>query len=49
MDSATADHACVWCKCPKAKYHDMDSKWLISNPVQGATVEVRTKEIKVKA
>lgn len=28
-ESASCDHACIWCKCPKANRHDTTKEWSI--------------------
>ena len=40
IDSATATHACIWCKCPAIERHDSSQKWSISDTSFGAqTIE----------
>ena len=40
IEGATSDHACIWCKCPKDKRHDMSLQWSITKTDQEArTVE----------
>ena len=40
IDSATATHACIWCKCPAIERHDTSQKWSISDTSFGArTIE----------
>ena len=36
IESATAVHACVWCKCSKSQRPDMKLQWSISDPSKGA-------------
>ena len=45
LESATADHACIWCKCPKKQRFDMQLKWSINDPAHGARSieEIREK------
>ena len=35
IESANAEHACVWCKCPKSKWADMTIQWSITDPKKG--------------
>ena len=40
IENANAEHACVWCKCPKGKRADMEIQWSITDPIRGSrTVE----------
>ena len=40
IDAANADHACIWCKCPKEKRDDMTIEWSITDVSKGArTIE----------
>ena len=40
IDAANADHACIWCKCPKEKQDDMTIEWSIIDVSKGAqTIE----------
>lgn len=40
IDSASCDHACIWCKCPISERCLTDKQWSISNVSQGArTIE----------
>lgn len=40
IDSASSDHACIWCKCPALERHSSALKCSISNPDLGAhTIE----------
>lgn len=36
IESATAEHTCVWCKCSKSQRSDMQLHWSISDPSKGA-------------
>ena len=36
IESATAVHAYVWCKCSKSQWPDMQLQWSISDPSKGA-------------
>ena len=36
IDSAKADFACIWCKCPKSQRHIIDKVWSISDMSHGA-------------
>ena len=45
LESATADHACIWCKCPKKQRHDMSLTWSLLPDKGGRTV----KEISEKS
>ena len=36
IESASCDHACIWCKCPKADRHDMTKEWSIFDVEKGA-------------
>ena len=43
IDSATATHACIWCKCPAIDRYDSSQQWLISDTNFGArTIEENT-------
>jgi len=40
IDSATANYACIWCKCPALERHDSKLKWSIFDTELGArTIE----------
>ena len=40
IESASCDHACIWCKCPKADRYDMTKEWSIFDVEKGArTIE----------
>ena len=40
IDSASSNHACIWCKCPALERHDIHQKWSISCIDEGArTIE----------
>ena len=40
VDSATCEHACIWCKCPTGVRHDMDRPWSLTDTNLGArTIE----------
>ena len=40
IDSANAEHSCIWCKCPKHQRYDMTQEWSISDTTKGArTIE----------
>ena len=40
IDSATSDHACIWCKCTKDDRPNADEEWSITDTIQGArTIE----------
>ena len=36
LDSATSNHACIWCKCSKNQRFDMTMKWSINDSAYGA-------------
>ena len=36
IESANAEHACVWCKCSKGKRADMQMQWSVTDPNKGA-------------
>ena len=36
LDSASAEYACIWCKCPKDKRFDMAVQWSMSDLNKGA-------------
>ena len=36
LDSATAEHVCIWCKCPKDERFDMTKQWSLSDLSKGA-------------
>ena len=46
LESASSDHACIWCKCPKLKRWDMSVTWSMSDPEKGGRT---TEEIAEKA
>ena len=31
LDSATSQHSCIWCKCPKSERWDMSCEWSITD------------------
>lgn len=35
-DSASSDHACIWCKCKKDEQGDIQRVWSLSDKEQGA-------------
>ena len=35
IESASCDHACIWCKCPKADRHDMTKERSIFDVEKG--------------
>lgn len=35
LESATAEYACIWCKCPKRQRYDMDLTWSLLNSDKG--------------
>ena len=40
IDSASSDHACIWCKCKKDEQGDIQCVWSLSDKEQGArTIE----------
>lgn len=39
LESATSDHACIWCKCPKKQRHDMDLTWSMLPEKGGRSVK----------
>jgi len=40
IDSASANYACIWCKCPAIERHDSSIKWSMFDPECGArTIE----------
>ena len=44
IDSATATHACIWCKCPAIERYDSSQVWSISDINFGArTIEENTR------
>jgi len=36
IDAANADHACIWCKCPKDKRDDMTMEWSLTDITKSA-------------
>ncbi len=36
LESATSNHACIWCKCPKDKRWDMSMTWSLLDQEKGA-------------
>ena len=44
IESATAQHACVWCKCNKSQRSDMQLEWSISDPSKGARTVAEISE-----
>ena len=44
LESATADYAYIWCKCPKRERFDMSLKWSINDPAHGARSIEEIKE-----
>ena len=48
IESATAQHACVWCKCNKSQRSNMQLEWSISDPRKGArTIEEISEKCKL--
>ena len=45
IDSATANYACIWCKCPALEHHDTNYKWSIFDPDSGARTIEENKQI----
>ena len=45
IEAANADHACIWCKCPKNLRSDMTKQWSITDQAKGARTieEISTK------
>ena len=44
IDSATATHACIWCKCPAIERYDSTQVWSITDESFGArTIEENTR------
>jgi len=44
VEAANADHACVWCKCPKIKRSDMKEQWSITDTEKGTRTIKETSE-----
>ena len=48
LETATAEHACIWCKCSKLQRSDMKLTWSITDATKGArTIEEITKKSKL--
>ena len=48
LESATSQHACIWCECSKTERCDMDLEWSITDPTNGArTIEEITEKAKL--
>ena len=47
LESATSDHACIWCKCPKKQRHDMGLTWSLLPDKGGRTVEEISEKSKL--
>ena len=48
LESATSQHACIWCKCSKTERCNMELEWSITDPTKGArTIEEITKKAKL--
>ena len=44
IDSASSDHACIWCKCKKDDRGDIQRVWSLSDKEQGArTIDENTE------
>ena len=45
IESASAEYSCIWCKCSKSQRSNMELKWSISDPLNGARTieEIREK------
>ena len=48
LDSANAEYACIWCKCPKIQRFDMTLQWSITDINKGARTII-IQEISEKA
>ena len=46
LESATCEHSCIWCKCPKGKRWDMSLEWSLTDSNKGART---TDEIAAKS
>ena len=45
LESATADYASIWCKCPKRERFDVSLKWSINDRAHGARSIEEIKEM----
>ena len=45
LDAANADHACIWCKCPKSKCWNMSLEWSLTDPGKGARTITEIAEL----
>ena len=45
LESAIADYACIWCKCPKRERFNMSLKWSINDPAHEARSIEEIKEM----
>ena len=48
IESATSEHACIWCKCSKLERCDMSLEWSLTDTKKGArTIEEITEKAKL--
>ena len=48
LESATSEHSCIWCKCPKGQRWNMDKAWSLTDSAKGArTVQEITEKSKL--
>ena len=45
LDAANADHACIWCKCPKSKCWNMCLELSLTDPKKGAWTIIEIAEL----
>ena len=45
LDAANADHACIWCKCPKSKCWNMSLEWSLTDPSKEARTITEIAEL----
>lgn len=48
LDAASAEYACIWCKCATADRHKMDMEWSIQDTKKGARTIEEIKSFSVK-
>ena len=44
IESASAEYACIWCKCPKDQRSNMELEWSVSDSTKGARTIEEIKE-----
>ena len=45
IDSASSDHACMWCKCKKDEWYVIQLEWCLSDKDRGAWMTDENREL----